>query len=108
MSILTDKAYRSYDKLSRYSTNPFYYHTVDKKYIYGTDNHLDTTTPYKLHIVKRGETLDDLALEYYNNPTHYWIIASFNRIRDPFIQPEEGSSIKIPSLSTINFENKLL
>ena len=103
MSILTDKSYREYSKLSRYSPFPYYYHTVDDKYIYGTTAYLKDTTLYTSHTVKRGDTLDSLALDYYNNPTLYWIICSFNRIRDPFISLEEGSTIKIPSISNIEF-----
>ena len=103
MDVLTDKSYKDYRKLSRYSSFPFYYHTVDNKYIYGTTAYLRDDTLYKLHRVERGDTLDSLALYYYNNPTLYWIICSFNRIRDPFIELEEGSSIKIPSISNIEF-----
>lgn len=104
MDILTDKTYKEYSKLSRYSPFPYYYHSVDDKYIYGTTAYLKDTTIYTLHTIKRGDTLDSLALEYYNNPTLYWIICSFNRIRDPFIQLEEGQKIKIPSISNIEFD----
>lgn len=104
MDILTDKTYKQYSKLSRYSPFPYYYHTVDEKYIYGTTAYLKDTTLYTLHTVKRGDTFDSLALDYYNNPTLYWIICSFNRIQDPFTSLEEGSKIKIPSISNIEFD----
>ena len=104
MEILTDKAYREYSRISRYSPFPYYYHTVDDKYIYGTTSYLKDTTVYTVHTVKYGETFDTLALDYYNNPTLYWIICSFNRIQDPFTQLEEGSTIKIPSISNIEFD----
>jgi hypothetical protein len=103
-SSLTDKQYRNYEKLSRYSPFPLYYNKTDDKYIYGTSAYLKDTTPYILHIVKRGETFDTLALEYYNNPTLYWIICSFNRIQDPLTDLKEGDTIKIPSISSIEFD----
>ena len=103
MDVLIQKSYRDYSKLSRYSSVPFYYHTLDDKYIYGTTSYLKDTTLYRTHTIRRGDTLDSLALEYYNNPTLYWVICSFNRIRDPFISLKEGDTIKIPSISNIEF-----
>ena len=105
MSILKNKSYKSYDKLSRYSAFPYYYHTLDNKYVYGVTAYLKDDTVYRAHIVKRGENLDSLALKYYNNPTLYWIIASFNRIQDCFEPLQEGSTIRIPTLSNIEFED---
>lgn len=103
MSVLTGKSYKEYKKLSRYSSFPYYYHNVDNKYIYGKTAYLRDDTTYFIHIVSKGDTLDSLALTYYNNPTSYWIIASFNRIQDPFKPLVEGSTLKIPSISTIEF-----
>lgn len=104
MDVLTKKAYKEYNRLSRYAPIPYYYHLGDDKYIHGTDKHLRTDTPYTTHIVVGGDTLDTLALKYYNNPTYYWMIASFNRIRDPYKELVVGSAIKIPSISSIEFE----
>lgn len=104
MSVLTNKTYKDYEKLSRYSPFPYYYHTIDDKYIYGTTAYLKDTTPYFSYTVKRGDTFDSLALEFYNNPTFFWIICSFNHIQDPYIELEEGQLIKIPSISTIEFD----
>ena len=83
---------------------PYYYHTQDNKYIYGITAYLNDTTPYKAHVVQAGDTLDTLALYYYNNPTMYWVICSFNHIRNPYKQLVVGSVIKIPSLSTIKYD----
>ena len=104
MEVLTNKSSRQYDKLSRYSQFPFYYHKLDNKYIYGTTANLKDSTVYSERIVKRGDTFDSLALEYYNNPTLYWIICDFNRIQDPFTELLEGQTIKIPSISNIEFD----
>lgn len=104
MDVLTNKSYKDYARISRYSPFPYYYHTKDDKYIVGTTAYLKDTTVYTLYTVQRGDTLDSLALEFYNNPTLYWIICSFNRIQDPFIELKEGQKLKIPSISNIEFD----
>ena len=104
MDILKNEQLRAYDKLSRYSSFPFYYNTVDDKYIYGTTNHLKNNTSYQNYQIKKGDTLDSIALKAWNNPTYYWIIADFNRIQDPFINLPVGYTIKIPVLSNIEFK----
>lgn len=104
MNVLAEKSYKSYSKLSRYSQCPYYYHKLDKKYFFGTTNYLRDDTPYTTHIVTPGESFDSLALDYYNNPTYFWVICSFNRVQDPFTELKVGQKIKIPSLSNIEFE----
>ena len=105
MSQLINKAYKSYDRVSRYSVFPYYYNRIDDKYIYGLTTQLkkDNIT-YVTHVVKDKDTLDSLALYYYNNPTYYWIIADFNRIRDPYEELEIGRILKIPTFSNIAFD----
>jgi len=103
MDVLTNKQYKSYDRISRYTRFPTFYNKVDNKYMYGTTAHLKDTTPFTLHKVRRGETPDTLALKYYNNPTYYWVILDFNRMQDPFAELKVGMYIKIPTLSTIQF-----
>lgn len=103
MEVLTNKQYKQFDHISRYSPSPIYYHTLDNKYIVGIDKWLNNDTPYSEYIVRKGDTFDTLALRFYNNPTFYWIICSFNRIHDPFEIPEPGSVLKIPSFSNIEF-----
>lgn len=102
--VLTQKSYIQYQKLSRYNNFPTYFHTRDKKYVYGLTAQLNAETPYTNHTVIRNDTPDTLALQYYNNPTLYWVICDFNQIIDPYEPLEMGSLIKIPSLSTIEFE----
>lgn len=104
MDILQNKNYKNYDYFSRYSSFPYYYNSVDKKYIYGTTSQINVNVSYILHNVRKNETLDSIALDYYNNPTYFWVIADFNRIQDPYDKLQEGSSLKIPSLSSISFE----
>lgn len=104
MDVLINKQYRQSSKLSRYTPFPFYYHQQDKKYIYGTTSYLSDETPHTLHTVVPGDTFDSLSLYYYNNPTYYWIICSFNHIQDPFVSLTPGSKIKIPSISNIEFD----
>lgn len=103
MDVLINKAYRNYDRLCRYSNFPYYYHTLDDKYVYGTTAQLAASTPYTLHKIKQGDTLDSLALYYYNNPTYYWILCDFNRIQDPFMDLPIDKFIKIPVLAKIQY-----
>lgn len=103
-NILTDKQYKEYGKVCRYAGIPHYYNTVDKKYMGGTGSHLKSDTPHRIHKVTDEDTLDSLALYYYNNPTYFWIIADFNRIQDPYEKLTTGSKIKIPTFTAIEFE----
>ena len=104
MDVLKNKSYKQYTKLSRYSPFPYYYHTLDKKYIYGKTAYLKDDTVYTTYTIQRNDTLDSLALKFYNNPTLYWIICSFNHIQDPYIELIEGEQLKIPSISNIEFD----
>lgn len=104
LKILTDKQYKNYERVSRYQVFPLYFNNIDKKYIYGLTSNLDDKeTSFVVHSVKRGDTLDSLALYYYGNPTYYWIIADFNRIRDPFMSISDRKTIKIPNFSNIHY-----
>lgn len=103
---LTDKQYKMYRTLSRYETFPFYYSTQDKKYVYGTTEYLDNTTEYYTYTTRMGDTYDSISYIFYGNPTYYWIICSYNRIDDPFDKPKIGTKIKVPTISTIKFEDK--
>lgn len=107
MDVLKNKQYEDYDYTSRYTTVPYFYNTLDNKYIYGIGTNMFKNTTYTLHKVKDTDTLDSLALKYYNNPTYYWVIAYFNDIQDAFIKlSEEFTSIKIPAISSIGFGNE--
>lgn len=99
-----EKAYKTNDYLSRYSNVPYYYNEADNKYYYGEKSNLNDSTPYSIHTVKRGETLDSIALDYYNLPTLYWIIADFNRIHDCLEDLKEGQQLKIPSIGSIYYD----
>lgn len=104
MDVLKNKQYKTYTYLSRYSNFPYYYHTKDDKYVEGTTSWLIDTTTYTTHKIKKNETYDSIALDYYNNPTYFWIICEFNHISDPFEEPLEGTTIRIPSISNIQYE----
>ena len=105
MDVLTSKTYKAYKRLSRYNSFPYYYHTLDNKYIGGTVNYLKQDAPSVLYKVQQNDTYDSIALKYYNNPTYYWIICSFNHIQDPFTSPYIGTYLKIPNISQIAFES---
>lgn len=99
MEVLKDKEYKKYVKLSRYQSFPYYYNTIDDKYVYGKTAWLDDTTPYTTYSVGAGDTLDSISLYFYGSPTYYWVIADFNRILDPLIELYPGDKLKIPNFS---------
>lgn len=107
MDILTNTNYFSADYICRYSSVPYYYNTEDRKYIYGIGTNMVKTLPYVAHKVKDTDTLDYLALKYYNNPTYYWVIAYFNDIQDCYEPLNKNFKIiKIPNISSIEFKNE--
>lgn len=103
MDRLQEKAYRTYNYISRYSSFPYYYNTEDEKYIYGTTAYLDDNTPYTLYKVQKNDTWDSMALKFYNSPTFFWILCDFNRVQNPYEMPEVGTLIKVPALTNIKF-----
>lgn len=104
MEVLRDKSYKNYTYISRYSGVPYYYHSFDDRYVYGTTFQLSENTPFQTYEVRVGDTLDNLALHFYGAPIFYWVIADFNRIRDPFIKLTPGDRIRIPTLTMIEFD----
>ena len=104
MNVLKDKSSKTYLYTSRYATLPYYYNTLDKKYVYGISKNLNTNTDYVLHNLVDSDSLDSLALKYYGRPDLFWVIADFNNINDPYIRlVDKMSSIKIPALSGITW-----
>lgn len=104
--LLTNKTYKDSDYVSRYNVFPYYYHVKDNRYVSGITAYLDDSTVYSVYTVKQGDTLDSIALNFYNDPTLYWIICSFNRIRDPFKKLLPESKLRIPSISNIQFDTE--
>ena len=105
MDVLKNKIYASYDYIARYSGIPYYYHTIDDREIFGlSKNMLKKNVSWVAHTVQPEDTLDKLALSYYNNPTYWWIIAYFNDIQDAFIRLKDYFDvIKIPAMTGLNF-----
>lgn len=104
MERLVNKAYKEYGYFSRYTSFPYYYNTEDKKYVYGTTSHINQNATYVLHKVKQNETYDSIALDYYNNPTFFWVICDFNKVQNPFTKPAPDTMIKVPTLADIGFK----
>lgn len=104
MDDLKNKRYAQFDYTSRYTGVPFYYNKRDDREIYGLGKNLIKTSNWVAHKVTATDTLDKLALSYYNNPTYWWVIAYFNDIQDAFINLRDRFEIiKIPSISSIEF-----
>ena len=104
MDTLKNKSYESYDYLSRYATVPYYFDTLKQREIYGIGSNLMKDTPYVSHKLGQEDTLHNLALRYYNNPTYWWVIAYFNDIQDAFVPLiNHYTIIKIPNIASIAF-----
>lgn len=103
MKTLTNKQYKIFGPISRYSPFPIYFNNLDKKWVGGTTQYLRDDTPCTYCRVQAGDTYDNLALYYYNNPTLYWVICSYNHIQDPFEPPKVGTTLAIPVLSSISY-----
>lgn len=104
MDDLKNKMFNNFDYVCRYTSVPYFYNKRLEREWYGIGQQLLKTTAWVAHEVKPEDTLDTLALTYYNNPTYWWIIAYFNNIPDPFINLKEKFDIlKIPSISSIEF-----
>jgi hypothetical protein len=108
MNTLKNKKYLSYGYVNRYSGAPIYYDTLTEKEIVGIINDIDKDAPHFTHIVQDRETLDSIALKYYNNPTYWWIIALFNNIQDAFIDDlkQQHSILQIPNIGAITFSKE--
>lgn len=107
MERLTNKRYNSYDYTCRYTGVPVFYDPETQGDLCGIGAQMSDKTAFVSHKVKPEDTLDSLALTYYNNPTYWWAIAYFNRISNPFIQLSKKFSIlKIPAISSITFKNE--
>lgn len=107
MRKLINKKYASFGYISRYTDVPYFYDTKNKREVFGIGQQMVKTTSFVSHKVKPEDTLDSLALTYYNNPTYWWAIAYYNSIIDPFIQlSTKFETIKIPNLSSIAFKDE--
>lgn len=94
---------KSSNYYSRYNGLKYYYNTLDDKYQLATRQwlrELSNPSSITVYTVKKNDTYDSIALQYYNNPTYYWIICDYNRIIDPLINPKPGDILLIPSLNS--------
>ena len=78
---------------------------VDRFIEFCLTNNLKDSTPFVVHKIQPYDTLDSLSLHYYGRPDYYWIIADFNRIQDPLAKITSLKSIKIPNISSIEYED---
>lgn len=105
MDVLTKKSKKYYDYTSRYAILPYYYHTIDRKYIYGIARNISSETEYILHNIEDIDTLDSLALKYYGRPDLFWVIGQYNKINDPYIKlSDKYNFIYIPTLNSIRYD----
>lgn len=104
MDILQNKRYANFSYTSRYTGIPYYHNTLDDRDIYGIGSNMKKDIPYAVIDVKATDTLDGLALRYYNNPTFWWVIAFYNNIWDSLINLNDYyTTLKIPNIASIEF-----
>jgi hypothetical protein len=108
MDTLKNRRYLQYGYLCRYTGTPFFYDTINEKECAGIAKDINPEASYFTHRTKKHETLDALALKYYNNPTYWWVIAMFNNIQDAFIDDlaKDYPVLQIPNLGSISFERE--
>lgn len=108
MDTLKNKRYLQYGYLCRLTGTAIYYDTLKEREITGIGLDLQPDIPHFTHIVKERETLDFLALKYYNNPTYWWIIAMFNNIQDAFIDDLKAKYpiLQIPNIGAVTFQKE--
>jgi hypothetical protein len=70
MRKLINKKFETFDYVSRYTSTPYYYDVNNNRSVYGIGEQFSKDVPYVSHEVKPEDTLDSLALTYYNNPTY--------------------------------------
>lgn len=124
MNVLSDRTIKTNTFFSRYNGFSYYYnklsekkvkikdsngdyvidsftglpaYQIEGKYNMSTSSWLKDSDEFEAYTVKKGDTYDSIALDKYNNPTYYWIICDFNRIIDPFIEPEPGDILYLPA-----------
>lgn len=106
MDDLKNKRYNKYDYTCRYTGVPLYYNSRDEREVFGLSKNLSKDTSWVAHKVMPDDTLDKLALSYYNNPTYWWVIAYFNDIQDAFVKLDRHYSVlKIPAINSIVFKD---
>lgn len=106
MDTFKNKRYFDFNYTCRYTGVPYYYDTVKGEDVFGIGKQMRKDTAWVAHKVRPDDSLDSLALKYYNDPTYWWIIAYFNDIIDPFkTLKDKFDVIKIPSISSIEFKD---
>ena len=105
MDTLKNKSYASFDYKSRYESVPYYFDTLENREIFGIGTNMKQTSEFITHKLKSNDTLNSLALKYYNNPTFWWVIAYFNNIQDAFkpLLCDSRNTIKIPNIASTEF-----
>ena len=105
MALNRSKNFKQYDYTSRYESFPYYYDDYNNRYYYGLTANLSKDTPYAAYVVKPGDTYDSIAYDTYGSPLFYWAICYFNDISDSLKEPTVGITLKIPTISSITFED---
>ena len=94
MDTFTKKRYATFNYTNRYAGMQYYYDTKAQKDVFGIVKPMIKNSAWFAHKVVQGDTLDSLALKYYNNNLYTIIIQytiyvlhvlhSFDYLRDVF------------------------
>ena len=104
MDTLKKSGGKSYGYLSRYSGVSIFYDTICDREVYGMIKDIKKDISCVTHWLATTDTLDYLALKYYNNPTYWWVIAMYNDIPDAFAPlTPRYAKLQIPNLASLSF-----
>lgn len=57
---------------------------------------------YNEYIIKDGDRWDRLSYKFYGTPHLWWLLASYNKVIDPFTSLVVGEKLKILRVETIS------
>jgi hypothetical protein len=83
--------------MSRYSDTPILKTTKGPRYYSSTKYPMVTESTNDLYIItQQGDRLDNLAAQFYNDPSLYWIFQISNNLNRDSLFPPIGLQMRIP------------
>jgi hypothetical protein len=83
--------------MSRYSDIPILKTTKGPRYYSSTKYPMVTESTNDLYIItQQGDRLDNLAAQFYNDPSLYWIFQISNNLNRDSLFPPIGLQMRIP------------
>jgi hypothetical protein len=83
--------------MGRYSDTPILKTTKGPRYYSSTKYPMVTESTNDLYIItQQGDRLDNLAAQFYNDPSLYWIFQISNNLNRDSLFPPIGLQMRIP------------